>query len=76
MTHRCHWPGCRVAVPPRLWGCRPHWLRLPRSIRRAILDAYRPGQEVDKRPSAAYLAAARRADRWARIADAPGLFDG
>lgn len=58
VPHRCHWPGCEVAVPPAMWGCREHWFRLPRGLRRRIWAAYRPGQEVDKRPSPAYIEAA------------------
>ena len=66
MTHRCHWPGCPRKVPPRMWGCKPHWYALPKAIRDRIWATYRPGQEVDKLPSKAYLAAAREAEQWAR----------
>lgn len=52
-------------MPPRLWGCRPHWFALPDDIRREIWKAYRPGQEIDKNPSAEYLAAAQRAQEFA-----------
>lgn len=73
--HLCHWPSCRVTVPPRLWGCRAHWYALPAAIRRDILRAYRPGQEIDKNPSAEYMAAARAAQEWIRtrtpVATAP-----
>ena len=62
--HLCHWPGCPKPVSPRYWGCRPHWFALPSGIRSRIWAAYRPGQEVDKKPSAAYVAAARAAQRW------------
>lgn len=65
MTHRCHWPGCDRYVPPRMWGCRPHWFTLPIEIRRRIWAAYRSGQEVTKTPSKAYLAAAAEAQEWA-----------
>ncbi len=65
MAHLCHWPGCTVAVPPQMWGCRKHWFKLPTWIRRRIWLAYRPGQEKDKRPSAEYLDAARAAQDWA-----------
>lgn len=67
--HLCHWPGCRRPVPPSLWGCKPHWQRLPPTIRSRILTAYRPGQEIDKRPSDAYLAAADKASVWALDAE-------
>ena len=64
MTHTCHWPGCRVPVPPKMWGCKTHWFRLPGALRHAIWKAYRPGQEIDKHPSEAYLLAAQRAQEW------------
>lgn len=64
VVHFCHWPDCREQVPPKLWGCRAHWYALPLLIRRAIFQAYRPGQEVDKRPSPEYIAAAKAAQEW------------
>jgi hypothetical protein len=62
--HTCHWPGCTKIVPPKMWGCKAHWFRLPWRIRDAIWRAYIPGQEVTKDPSEAYIAAAREAQRW------------
>lgn len=62
--HLCHWPGCREEVPARLWGCLSHWQALPRAIRARIWAAYRPGQEIDKRPSTAYAEAAQAAQDW------------
>jgi len=47
-----------------MWGCRPHWLTLPKEIRSRIWRAYRVGQEVTKTPSAEYVAAAREAQEW------------
>lgn len=49
-----------------MWGWRKHQLRLPKQIRDAIGRTYRPGPEMDGEPSAAYLGAAERAERWAR----------
>lgn len=66
MSHTCHWPGCALAVPPSLWGCRPHWYALPKEIRARIWAAYRPGQEITKTPSRAYIAAAQEAQDWIR----------
>lgn len=60
-THHCHARGCRVAIPPHLFMCFAHWHMVPKSLRLAIAEAYRPGQEVDKRPSEAWLEAARAA---------------
>lgn len=64
VIHFCHWPGCRETVPPKLFACKPHWYSLPLLIRRAIFQAYRPGQEIDKKPSAEYIAAAKAAQQW------------
>lgn len=36
--------------------CRPHWAMVPNKVRITIWNQYRPGQEVDKRPTLAYLA--------------------
>jgi hypothetical protein len=63
-AHTCHWPGCEQRVPPRMWGCREHWYRLPEGLRKRIWAAYRPGQEVEKNPSREYLEAARAARGW------------
>lgn len=65
-VHRCHWPECRRAIAPKLWGCRQHWFALPKEIRDRIWRAYRPGQEVTKDPSPAYREAARAAREFAR----------
>lgn len=64
INHTCHWPGCHQPVPPHLWGCKPHWYQLPAHLRRRITDAYVPGQEVTKRPSAEYLQAAQAVQAW------------
>lgn len=64
--HTCHWPGCTKTVPPAIWGCKPHWFRLPSTIRVRIWAAYSPGQEVSKTPSTAYIAAAEAAQKWIR----------
>lgn len=56
--HRCHHPACGRLVPPSLLACGPHWRALPAELQREIWRTYRKGQEIDKRPSAEYLAAA------------------
>jgi hypothetical protein len=64
-AHTCHWPGCATHVPPAMWGCRKHWMRMPAQIRDAIWHAYVPGQETGtRRVSAEYLEAARVAREW------------
>jgi hypothetical protein len=62
--HECHWPGCTAQVPPAMWGCKKHWYALPAELRREIWRCYRPGQEIDQRPSTAYIAVARRVQQW------------
>ena len=57
--HRCHATGCEAPVPPVMWGCRKHWFMVPRPIRMRILEAYRPGQCDDWKPSKEYLEAAK-----------------
>jgi len=58
--HLCHADGCTRAVAERFLMCRPHWRMVPRRLQAAVWDAYRLGQELDKRPS----------DEWLRAADA------
>ena len=62
--HHCHWPGCTRQVPPALWGCKPHWYRLPKNLRHKIWRTYSIGQEIDGSPSADYIAAARQVQDW------------
>ena len=64
--HTCHWPGCGKPVPPKMWGCKPHWFKLPLAIRSRIWATYVPGQERRKDPDDPYLAAAREARDWAK----------
>lgn len=49
-----------------MWGCKPHWFRLPKHLRDRIWATYRPGQEITKTPSAAYVAAAKDVQDWIR----------
>lgn len=63
-THTCHWPGCGKAVPPSMWGCKPHWFKLPQRLRNLIWVTYRPGQEITKTPSIAYINAAKEVQAW------------
>ena len=63
--HGCHWPGCSRQVPPAMWGCRMHWLRLPLRLRSLIWRSYAPGQESgDASISPAYFEAAKQAQQW------------
>lgn len=62
--HGCHWPGCEKQVPPSMWGCPPHWFKLPSYLRRMIWQHYRPGQEIDMKPSREYVEVAREVQEW------------
>lgn len=64
MAHNCHWPGCDVEIPPRLWGCRRHWFMLPKHLRDQIWEHYVPGQEITKAPSKGYIDAAHKVQNW------------
>jgi hypothetical protein len=62
--HTCHWPGCKVEVPPARWGCLGHWRKLPLRLRNLIWKHYRAGQETTKTPSLEYVDAARKVQDW------------
>lgn len=64
VVHHCHWPGCEKAVPPKMWGCREHWYRLPKHLRDRIWAAYVPGQEIRKDPSDEYIQVAKEVRDW------------
>ena len=66
MAHTCHWPGCPVEVPPKMWGCKTHWFMLPKKLRDWIWATYRPGQEITKDPSEDYMDAANAVQDWIR----------
>lgn len=59
MTHTCHALDCTDAIAPRLFMCRRHWRMVPRLLQKELWKQYRPGQEVDKQPSAQYLLIAK-----------------
>lgn len=65
-NHSCHWPGCDRQVPPAMWGCKMHWMKLPKYLRDKVWNAYEPGQEIDGTPSTAYLVVVREVMRWIR----------
>lgn len=62
--HHCHWPGCEKEVPPAMWGCRPHWFKLPKELRDKVWRAFRPGQEETMTPSRDYLTVAHEVQAW------------
>ena len=53
--HLCHAKGCQVEVPPKMLMCFRHWRMVPRDLQKLVWSYYRPGQEIDKRPSTEYL---------------------
>jgi hypothetical protein len=53
--HLCHAYMCDREVPPKLLMCLKHWRMVPQDIQRLVWRYYRPGQEIDKRPTAKYL---------------------
>lgn len=55
MTHHCHAVDCPLRIPPRLLFCSRHWFMVPKPLQRLVWKVYKPGQEVRKDPSAAYM---------------------
>jgi hypothetical protein len=47
-----------------MWGCKTHWFMLPKRLRDRIWATYRPGQEITKTPSTAYLEAVSAVQAW------------
>jgi len=64
-AHKCHWPTCNTEVSPSLWGCKKHWFKLPKRLRDMVWATYKPGQEITKTPSRAYLAVVLKVNDWA-----------
>lgn len=71
MSHHCHAKNCTKVVPPSKLMCLKHWRMVPRELQRAVWATYRPGQEVDKKPSREYLEAARAAIDAVAAKEAP-----
>ena len=59
--HTCHAHGCDRVIAPRFFMCPRHWAMVPLAHKAAVLRTYRSGQEIDKNPSAEYVAAATAA---------------
>jgi hypothetical protein len=47
-----------------MWGCRAHWIALPKHLRDRVWDTYQPGQEKDLSPSAEYMKVASEIEAW------------
>lgn len=41
--HRCPIEGCESIVPSSRLMCAPHWMIVPRPLKRAVLDAWNHG---------------------------------
>jgi hypothetical protein len=52
-----------------MWGCEPHWFKLPKRLRDRIWATYEIGQEVSMTPSDGYLDAAREVQDWIEAND-------
>ncbi len=59
MIHRCHVPGCKVEVSPRLLMCPAHWSLVPEVVGAAVYAhcTHKRGE----RPSAQWMRAAYNA---------------
>lgn len=60
MGHTCHARGCKISCAPKFLMCPRHWKMVDFNLQREVWRTYRPGQEVDKRPS----------EEWHKAADA------
>lgn len=67
--HECHADGCKSEIPPKLLFCARHWRMLPKYLQRSVWDAYVPGQEITKTPTAKYLDVMREAIRFVARAE-------
>lgn len=61
IPHLCHAVDCNERIPPARLMCPRHWYLVPHPLRKQVWKTYRPGQEIDKNPSWAYLQAAHAA---------------
>lgn len=59
-----------------MWGCKPHWFKLPKILRNQIWATYEIGQEVDGTPSDDYMKAALAVQHWIDTTDGGAVFDG
>lgn len=59
--HTCHAVNCKQIVSPAMLMCLRHWKMVPSELQRTIWNLFKPGQEIRKDPSPAYLEAARQA---------------
>ncbi len=53
--------GCNRAIAAKFLMCGRHWVMVPPELQTAVYREYRPGQEIDKKPTHDYLVAMWRA---------------
>jgi hypothetical protein len=61
IDHRCHAIRCNTEIDPNKLMCAHHWSLVPPKIKKDVSRHYRIGQEKDKKPSAAWMNAAKKA---------------
>ncbi len=72
MKHTCHARGCSAEVSPKLFMCRRHWFMVPEPLRAEVLRHFQPSQVQSKRPTQAWLTAARKAIDAVHLGEHPG----
>lgn len=70
--HTCHAEGCKIPVNPEKLMCQKHWAMVPSMLQKEVMNHYRPGQCVDKRPSREFIIAAKNAREWVADAESGG----
>jgi len=60
-AHLCHVPTCGVETPPNMFMCWAHWAMVPLPLKNKIWIEFKEEQVTTKKPSAAYLKAAKEA---------------
>ena len=61
MSHRCHYPGCTTATPPRLLFCASHWAMVPRAQQDGVWAAYKGTTRGTRMTSIPYMTACAEA---------------
>lgn len=62
--HHCHAEGCEVPIEPGYLLCRPHFMALPNSLRRALSEHHGPSVWSDEPASPRYALASVHARIW------------
>lgn len=62
--HHCHAYKCQTRTQPKKFMCALHWSILSKALQDRLVAEYRPGQEIDKRPSTNYMLVAHECIRY------------